>query len=131
MSIIWLDIYDTHIDIVDKQHRILVDMLNDLEAAKGNPNEYKLIGELFFKLVDYTKYHFTQEEELMIKIKYPKINEQVNQHKAFVNKIVEMLQTIKQGNVSEKMNIFLTSWLIKHILGYDKELGKFYNIVTR
>jgi hemerythrin-like metal-binding protein len=67
----------------------------------------------------------------MIKIKYPKINEQIIQHKAFVNKIVEMLQTIKEGNISEKMNNFLTNWLIKHILGYDKELGKYYNIVSR
>lgn len=133
MVITWLDIYDTHIHLVDKQHRILVDMINDLDAAKGMENEPKLIGELFFKLVDYTKYHFAQEESLMQKIKYPKINEQINQHKVFISKIVEMLETIKRGdvNISEKMNEFLKNWLIKHILGYDKELGKYYNIVTR
>jgi len=131
MPIIWLDIYDTHIDLVDEQHRILVDMINDLETAKGKENECKLIGELFFNLVDYTRYHFAQEEELMKKIKYPKINEQINQHKAFVSQILETLQTIKKGNVSEKMDMFLTNWLIKHILGYDYELGKYYNIVTR
>jgi hemerythrin len=51
MPIIWLDIYDTHIALVDKQHRVLVDMINDLEDAKEKPNEYKLIGDLFLNLL--------------------------------------------------------------------------------
>jgi hemerythrin-like metal-binding protein len=133
MAIPWLDIYDTHIKIVDKQHRILVDMINDLEAARGKENESKLIGELFYKLVDYTKYHFEQEENMMRNLNYPKLNEQINQHKGFVNKIVEMLEEIKKQNyyMGEKMNLFLTNWLIKHILGHDKEFGKFYSIVSR
>ena len=59
MSIVWLNVYDTHIRVIDEQHRILVDMINDLAGATGKENESKLIRELFFKLVDYTKYHFT------------------------------------------------------------------------
>jgi hemerythrin-like metal-binding protein len=133
MAIPWLDIYDTHIRLVDQQHRTLVDMMNDLEAARGTENETKLIGELFYKLVDYTKYHFAQEENLMKSLRYPKINEQINQHKGFVNKIVEMLEELKEKNfyMGEKMNLFLTNWLINHILGHDKEFGKFYNIVSK
>ena len=34
MAIPWLEIYDTHIKFVDEQHRVLVDMMNDLDAAR-------------------------------------------------------------------------------------------------
>jgi hemerythrin-like metal-binding protein len=133
MSITWLNVYDTHIRVIDDQHRILVDMINDLADATGKENESKLIRDLFFKLVDNTKYHFTQEENLMTSSNYPKIAEHIGQHKAFVNQIVEMLEKIKEGNanISEKLNMFLMKWLIKHILGYDKEFANFYRIVSR
>jgi hemerythrin-like metal-binding protein len=133
MAIAWMSVYDTNIRVVDEQHRRLVDMINDLETARGQENESKLIGELFFKLVDYTKYHFAQEENLMSGSNYPKINEHTNQHKEFVNKIVEMLKGIKEGNVNvtEKLSMFLMNWLIKHILGYDKEFANFYKVVSR
>jgi hemerythrin-like metal-binding protein len=133
MSIIWLNVYDTHIKSIDEQHRKLVDMINDLENARGTENEYKLVGELFFKLVDYTQNHFSQEENLMSSANYPKLKEHQGQHKEFVNKIVDMLKSIKDGNVNinDKLNIFLMKWLINHILGYDKEFANFYRIVSR
>jgi len=133
MPIKWMSVYDTHIKTVDEQHRVLVDMINDLETARANNNEPKLIREIFFKLVDYTKYHFSHEENLMASSNYPKLLEHSSQHKGFINKIVEMLEGLKKGdvNISDKLNEFLMSWLVKHILGYDKEFSNFYNIVAR
>jgi hemerythrin-like metal-binding protein len=133
MTISWLNVYDTKIRVIDVQHRNLVDMINDLANAKGRGNENKLIRGLFFKLVDYTKYHFTTEEKLMSESHYPKIVEHTGQHEQFVNKIVEMLEAMKNDNagISEKLNLFLMKWLIKHILGYDKEFAIFYRIVSR
>jgi len=133
MPIKWMSVYDTHIKTVDEQHRVLVEMINDLQTARENNNEPKLIREIFFKLVDYTKYHFSQEESLMTTSNYPKLLEHSSQHKEFVNKIVEMLEGLKKGdvNISDKLNDFLMNWLIKHILGYDKEFANFYNVVSR
>ena len=133
MAITWLNVYDTHIRVVDEQHRRLLDMLNDLANAKGKENEPKLIRDIFFKLVDYTKYHFNTEEKLMSSANYPKLTEHTGQHKQFVEKIVLMLETIKEGvpNISDKLQLFLQEWLIKHILGYDKEFANFYKVVAR
>ena len=50
MAITWLNVYDTHIRIIDEQHRKLLDMLNDLATAKGNENEPKLIRDIFLNL---------------------------------------------------------------------------------
>jgi hemerythrin-like metal-binding protein len=132
MAISWLNVYDTNVRAIDLQHRKLVDMINDLESAKGSKNESKLLRDLFFKLVDYTKYHFTTEEKLMGDSNYPKLVEHTGQHKQFINKIVEMLEDIKEGNpkITEKLQTFLLKWLIKHILGYDKEFANFYRVAS-
>jgi hemerythrin len=133
MAITWLNVYDTHIRIIDEQHRKLLDMLNDLATAKGNENEPKLIRDIFFKLVDYTKYHFTTEEKLMGNANYPKLIEHTGQHRQFVDRIVNMLEAIKDGtpNISDTLQMFLQDWLIQHILGNDKEFANFYKVVAR
>jgi hemerythrin-like metal-binding protein len=132
MSITWKTVYETNIKKIDEQHHKLVDMINNLETARGLVYESKLIRELFFILVDYTKYHFTEEETLMKNSKYPKLGEHSGQHKEFVNKIVEMLGAVKDGDpeISDKLQMFLMNWLVNHILGYDKEFANYYKIVT-
>ena len=89
--------------------------------------------DLFFKLVDYAKFHFAEEETLMKNSKYPKFGEHSGQHKEFVHKIVEMLGAVKEGDpeISDKLLKFLMSWLIDHILGYDKEFANYYKVMSR
>jgi hemerythrin-like metal-binding protein len=133
MSITWKSVYETQIKKVDEQHRMLIDMINILEDAKGRVYEPQLLRDLFFKLVDYTKFHFAEEETLMKNSKYPKLGEHSGQHKEFVHKIVEMLGAVKEGDpgISDKLLKFLMSWLIDHILGYDKEFANYYKVVYR
>ena len=128
MPITWLNAFNTNIATVDQQHKKLVEMINNLEKAKGDENEIKIIGEIFYQLVDYTKYHFSYEENLMSSSSYPKLNEHFNQHKELVSQIVEMLEILKSGELiqNEKLTNILKDWLIQHILGYDKEFGQYY-----
>ena len=130
MAITWLNVYNTHISTVDQQHKKLVEIINNLERVKGKEDEEKIIGEIFYQLVDYTKYHFSYEENLMSSSHYPKLNEHFAQHKEFINQIVEMLETLKTGNLKlgEKLISILKDWLIQHILGSDKEFGMYYKI---
>jgi len=108
MPITWLNVYNTHIKKIDQQHRKLVEMINNLETARGKTYESKLVRELFFNLVDYTKYHFSEEESLMKELHYPKLTEHTGQHKEFINKIVEMLEAVKEGEleISGKLHIY-------------------------
>ncbi len=133
MSIDWLNVYNTGITKIDEQHKKLVKMINDLELAKGKENESQILREVFYQLVDYTHYHFAQEEMLMNEAEYPRITAHKQKHKDLIDQIVLMLESLKSGELvlGEKLMTMLKDWLITHILGYDKEFGLYYKTATK
>ena len=133
MAISWLNVYNTGISKIDEQHKKLVNMINDLELAKGKENESQILRDVFYQLVDYTHYHFTQEEILMNEAEYPRTAAHKQQHKELIDQIVSMLESLKTGKLimGEKLMSMLKDWLITHILGYDKEFGLYYKTATK
>lgn len=122
--------YNTQIGTIDQQHKKLVEMINNLESAIGKNGEQKIIGEIFYQLVDYTKYHFSFEERLMAESSYPQLKEHIILHKEFIDQIVLMLEAMKTDShkLGDKLITFLKDWLLQHILGHDKEFGAFYKM---
>jgi hemerythrin-like metal-binding protein len=64
---VWNEHLETGIDIVDRQHRGLVDMLNQAAPllAASSRESMRDIGPLLDGLLDYAGTHFRTEEELM------------------------------------------------------------------
>ena len=63
MAIKWTNDLNTEIDVIDKQHRRIVDYINDLESAHGKQDR-ELVRQVLDDLVDYTMSHFAFEENL-------------------------------------------------------------------
>lgn len=63
MAILWTDDLNTGIDVIDRQHRRIVDYINDLELAKAKQDR-EAVGKVLDELVDYTLSHFAFEESL-------------------------------------------------------------------
>ena len=99
MSISWLNVYNTGIAKIDEQHKKLVQMINDLELTKGKENESQILRDVFYRLVDYTHYHFAQEEILMGEAEYPRTAIHKQQHKDLIDQIVSMLEALKSGEL--------------------------------
>jgi len=85
--------------------------------------------ELFEKLHEYVNHHFKLEEKYMEVTGYPDMDRHVRLHNIFVEKIEKMEQSkniLKEGFQNEefrhKVSDFLHDWLMKHLLGIDKEL---------
>ncbi|MBU2491182.1 MAG: bacteriohemerythrin [Bacteroidetes bacterium] len=129
--IIWKKDYETGIVMVDRQHRILVDLINKLKDAHNQKKEKEVLRETIIKLVDYTKFHFGYEEKHMTQFAYNKLDGHKLQHQVFVKQIVDVLENLKLGkyeNLTEEILNFLSDWLIEHILKQDKEYSKFYKM---
>ena len=62
--LVWQDDLNTGIEVIDQQHRRIVEMLNHLYNAQRSM-ERTVVGEVIDELVDYTLSHFAFEEELM------------------------------------------------------------------
>ena len=63
----WNAYFETGNDVVDKQHRYLIDRVNAFAPllAKAGDQPPEGIADLFKQLRDYANWHFATEERLM------------------------------------------------------------------
>lgn len=127
MFIQWKNIYNVGVDIVDEQHKRLVAIINELQEAQQNGMAAAIMEEIYNRLVDYTVYHFSTEEQLFKDNNYPGADVHNNEHEEFVNKVHYLKYQSNEGNllITLKTLDFLKDWLINHVLGDDQEFGAF------
>jgi hemerythrin-like metal-binding protein len=58
----WNDNFNTGIASIDKQHKKLVDIINELATQFAYNSNNIDINNIFDELIDYTNYHFDSEE---------------------------------------------------------------------
>jgi len=123
---IWDDSYKTGVDNIDKQHKKLVDLLNQLDENINVGGDTQLVIGLLDELVDYTKYHFSSEEKFMQEHDYDPVSFRKHQqiHQQFVQQIKEAQENchINPDKVTDELLDFLVQWLINHILLTDKQM---------
>jgi len=117
------------IDEIDDQHKVLVEILNDVYDAvnSGNKDEKKL-KKIVDGMLRYVNFHFVTEEMKMIKSNYGDYKKHKAQHDAFVEKALEFQAAFREGSVNlpENMMNFLKDWLINHIQGTDREYVPYF-----
>lgn len=125
----WKDEYSVKVTKFDDHHKKLVNLINDLHDAMLKGQQQTVIGSTLKALADYTKYHFGEEEKLMVAYNYPGLGEHRAQHDAFVEKVRDSIAKYEAGKLAlsiEVMN-FLRDWLKGHILQTDKKYTEFFN----
>lgn len=73
--------------------------------------------------MDYTKYHFGTEEDLMRNSGHPNFLKHKAEHDSFVKKALEFQESYEKGNIlalRSDVIRFLRDWLLHHILTVDK-----------
>lgn len=130
--IVWNDTLMTGVPIIDEQHQILVNMINELNIRLTDKISPDDLQEIVHDLMSYALYHFDTEEELMLENAYGTEDREAHfhQHRDFSAKVAALQQGLKQGqSVSrEELLTFLNGWLVNHILKTDMRLGKFLTI---
>jgi hemerythrin-like metal-binding protein len=123
----WTPLFETGLAEVDVQHRSLVDMLNSLSDQLDSASTDR-IDDLLKALAQYTVYHFSYEEALMIEVGLDARH--TKQHCAIHARFVEQVQSWMatrqaEGQLSpEQLVDYLANWLIFHILGEDQSMGR-------
>lgn len=126
----WDSSYEVGIEMVDKQHRHLIELMNELyNACLGDRNDLEeKFKDVMKELVEYVMVHFKDEEKIMEKINYPKFKEHKQKHEYFVKEILSAVSAYRNGKqfVPNTFVRFLRDWLFNHILINDKELARYY-----
>ena len=125
----WDESLSIGVDLIDEQHKMLLQRLNDLsKAIEETHGEGGIVQTLDF-LIDYTDFHFSDEEKCMDEHDYPGLENQKKQHEEFRVALKHMVEDYEYEGVTRALttsvNVFLHNWLINHIKGVDHKLGEF------
>jgi hemerythrin len=125
--IAWDASFSVKVEMIDKQHQMLVQMVNELNNAMLNGNEKETIGKLIDKLITYAAMHFAREEHYFDTLGYPETDVHKQQHDDFEKKVSSFEADFKADRQSLSQDImqFLSNWLVEHIKGSDKKFGPF------
>lgn len=121
----WKDEFSVKIPLIDEQHKKLFEIGNRinklLQEYKGQDSFFEIMDQID-ALVDYTKYHFGQEEKLMEHYQYPDIEAHIKEHRDFII-YLDSLNYHTMNNEQEKTLLelikFVTTWVFKHIMNTD------------
>jgi hemerythrin len=121
---------ETGVEKIDSQHRELINRINNLLAAGEKTTSEVETKKTIDYLGEYVVEHFSDEEELQIKSKYPKYAEHKEKHTFFINDFSKMKSEFAgKSNFFEfsmKLNHSLITWIVKHIKGDDAEFANYY-----
>ncbi len=118
----WGERLITDIPFVDKEHQVLVEMINALQLAMKEGQGVEAVGKILDELLDYTVMHFDHEEKAMARTNYPSLEEHRAKHVKLVSTLRRLVKEFKEGRFSVGIDLLslAKSWLVGHILGTDK-----------
>lgn len=126
----WEESYSVNNEEIDKQHKTWIAIYNELDNTllHGNLEEIDSItARILQKMYDYARYHFSVEEEFMLKIKYPDLVNHRRIHKDFDTEIYNYHRAVLDGKLVLNTTIIklIRNWLVDHILHEDKKYRLF------
>ncbi len=124
----WDDEYSVNIFMIDNHHKKLFDIMNKLYALMAEGAKDESIIRIIAELLEYTNYHFTEEEKMMEKFGYPELNQHKQLHKDFIAKVEEFHTKAQNGMaifVATKVADLGVDWLKQHILTVDSRYKKY------
>lgn len=120
----WDDSYSLGIPLLDKEHKKLLNLLNNFLSSIHTKDEKSTIKSTFDKLLEYTHEHFTNEEAFMAKYNYPDLKDHKKEHIKLTKEAIQLNEN-KNYVFSDNIADFLISWLTNHIFGTDKKYAEY------
>lgn len=118
--LIWTPDLDTGIEMIDEQHKQLVEYINQVYEANQS-GDREQVGETILQLIEYTVKHFTEEEALMEAAGYPLLKPHKMVHQRFVDKVAQMHDRHQSGiDTADELLGMLQTWLFSHIQHNDR-----------
>lgn len=123
----WYSGLKTGIEAIDKDHKVLVDLLNSLNVAYRESHGRAIFFKSLVALKDETSLHFAREEILMQGEDYPHLDFHKKQHSELLDQLNTIISSIEDGSqiISMTTMTFLRDWLRYHFQGSDRQFAAF------
>lgn len=117
--ITWDTAFEVGIASIDKQHKVLVDYINEIVCAIASEAIQTEISALFTKLYDYTRFHFETEEAYFFTLNENDCLLHQLQHKHFIEELERIMALNETKTCSQDVLYLLADWLLNHIQEED------------
>jgi len=126
-SIAWTDELLVGHDVIDRDHRRIVDSITVLceSLETGTPNE-RAVGQLG-TVIDLISAHYEHEEHLMRAIRFPGVDGHIVAHGRFFSDLTRLFYRLEQGESGAVRGVLacLYEWAFDHVLLYDKGVARY------
>ena len=130
MKIVFDESLYTGNELIDGEHKELISRVNKLvESCEQGTEKMTAIKTLDF-LMDYTEYHFTDEEKLQKEVGYDQLDAHHAKHEAFKKSVGELREMLEEEEGPSEafvtaVNKNITDWLVNHIQKWDKAVADY------
>lgn len=118
----WDDDFSVEVKDMDEDHKVLFRLARSIAMVLQKRAGLPVEEEIFHEIINFTKYHFSKEEELMEEADYCDIQTHKNHHKKLIRQIEDFSRRIaNEGYSVGAATDYLLKWLVKHIYSEDKK----------
>jgi len=112
--------------IVDRDHRVLLELINQL-INKDNVEDRIVVEFVLDELISYIRYHFKNEEDLMEQCNYPDLEDHKLIHSHMISEVNDLHRRFLSDDetIGDELSQFLQMWLMNHIIIEDKKFRPF------
>ncbi len=137
MKFEWNDAMSVGVDVIDEQHKGLfslvknlnrdIDDLCGLDSLTDKTKKMRIYMTIL-NLRTFFLEHFSTEERLMMKSRYPDFLEHKKEHDMFILKVFECERHFLEGKlaVAKEINDFLKMWVVKHTSRTDQKYASHF-----
>ncbi|MEO5337663.1 MAG: bacteriohemerythrin [Magnetospirillum sp. WYHS-4] len=122
-AVSWTDDLSVGVHVVDADHKMLIDLINQVVAAAESKRPHDQIAKVLVALDEYVDFHFVREESMMEACGYAGLDDHRKVHEKLrteVHNIAEHFKREPAKALTDEVLAFLTQWLVRHIMGHDK-----------
>lgn len=117
-------------ELIDSEHQELIDRINKLVENCENGKEKTTAVKTLDFLMDYTEFHFRDEEKLQEEAGYPELENHKQQHAAFEKAVAELKEMLDEEEGPTEafvaaVNKNITEWFLNHIQVWDKKVAEY------
>lgn len=123
-DLVWDTVLSVGSDEIDADHRHMVELFNLLKHSVEEGERRDYVEAVFEELINFTVWHFSHEERLMIKYGYPEYETHHAEHVSLIETVRRLLRGYREsGEFGEQKFEYLEKWMTGHILVPDMRFG--------
>ena len=124
---VWSDMFSVGFSEIDAQHQRLFSIGNNFHGEHSRGATRGTMEKIFGELIEYTRYHFDDEERILKKCGYPELPKHHLNHEKLVRLVQGYQKQLQAGTpgVEGQCMEFIKMWLNAHILGSDKQYSPY------